>query len=482
VTRHALTVAAVLVWAVLMAVQVRRHLAPAGLDPSTLPAVAAEHVAPGEEWFGIYQGERKIGWGRRRTRPTSDGVRVVDASRLRLAVLGAPQDVRTRLVADTDDALGLRRFRFQLRAGGHRFGARGRVAGARLVVRYGTGGRPKRLVVPLDGAVRLSTALRPRIAAAAPPPGTRFVDEILSPMTLRHEPVTITVEAHEDVAGAPAVRLREEVAGVASHAWLARDGRVLREEGLLGVTLVAEPRRLARAGLDAAGPPLDLATVARIPVDGDLPAPRETRALTLRLGGDAAGLVPELPPRQRRDGDRLRIVREVVPSGAAALVPAPDATDLAPSPFVASDDPAIVARATSIVGDATDPVARARRLVDWVHAHVTPEPVASVPDARTVLRTLRGDCNEHAVLLAALARAAGIPARVVAGVVWSDGAFLYHAWNVFWLGAWVSADATLGQLPVDATHVALLEGGPERHAALAGVLGRLQLAIEERVP
>ena len=72
-TRHALTVAAVLVWAVLMAVQVRRHVAPAGLDPSTLPAVAGERTAAGEEWFGVYQGERKIGWGRRRTRPTSDG-------------------------------------------------------------------------------------------------------------------------------------------------------------------------------------------------------------------------------------------------------------------------------------------------------------------------------------------------------------------------------------------------------------------------
>ena len=103
----------------------------------------------------------------------------------------------------------------------------------------------------------------------------------------------------------------------------------------------------------------------------------------------------------------------------------------------------------------------------------------TVPSAREVLRALRGDCNEHAVLVTALARAAGIPARVVAGVVYLDDGFFYHAWSELWLGAWVSADAVLDQMPVDATHVKLVEGGPERHLQLAQVIGRLSFAILE---
>ena len=91
-----------------------------------------------------------------------------------------------------------------------------------------------------------------------------------------------------------------------------------------------------------------------------------------------------------------------------------------------------------------------------------------------MLRTRRGDCNEHAVLLAALARAAGIPARVVAGAVYADDGFYYHAWNELWLGAWVSADAVFDQMPADATHVKLVEGGPERHLALAELVGQLE--------
>ena len=105
-------------------------------------------------------------------------------------------------------------------------------------------------------------------------------------------------------------------------------------------------------------------------------------------------------------------------------------------------------------------------------------PVASIPNAVQVLEMRAGDCNEHAVLFAALARASGLPARVVAGVVYADGAFLYHAWDEVWLGSgWMSVDPTFDQMPADATHVKLVEGGPEAHAALLAVIGKLAIDI-----
>jgi hypothetical protein len=66
---------------------------------------------------------------------------------------------------------------------------------------------------------------------------------------------------------------------------------------------------------------------------------------------------------------------------------------------------------------------------------------------------------------------------MVAGAIYEDGGFLYHAWSELWLGGrWVTADAVFAQMPVDATHVKLLEGGPERHLGLAGLVGRLAFA------
>jgi hypothetical protein len=58
-----------------------------------------------------------------------------------------------------------------------------------------------------------------------------------------------------------------------------------------------------------------------------------------------------------------------------------------------------------------------------------------------------GDCTEHAVLLTALARAAGFPARVVVGVALvrqgNSIAAFGHAWSeIFNAGKWRRADAT----------------------------------------
>ena len=78
-----------------------------------------------------------------------------------------------------------------------------------------------------------------------------------------------------------------------------------------------------------------------------------------------------------------------------------------------------------------------------------------------------GDCTEDAVVLAALARAAGIPARVASGLVYSRSryhgaanAFLPHSWVVAWTdGRWRSYDISLSAF--DASHIALSLGDGE---------------------
>jgi transglutaminase-like putative cysteine protease len=92
-----------------------------------------------------------------------------------------------------------------------------------------------------------------------------------------------------------------------------------------------------------------------------------------------------------------------------------------------------------------------------------------------------GDCTEAAVLLAALGRAAGIPTRVVSGLVYSreryhgvSNVFMPHSWVIAWVdGEWRSFDAALDNF--DATHIALTIGdGDDRQIGaaiqLAGLL------------
>jgi hypothetical protein len=82
--------------------------------------------------------------------------------------------------------------------------------------------------------------------------------------------------------------------------------------------------------------------------------------------------------------------------------------------------------------------------------------------ALEVAKSRQGDCTEHAVLTAALCRAAGIPARVVMGIVYAqDGLFMGHAWTEAYIGnKWIGLDAALkdARNGFDAGHITLSIG------------------------
>ncbi len=84
----------------------------------------------------------------------------------------------------------------------------------------------------------------------------------------------------------------------------------------------------------------------------------------------------------------------------------------------------------------------------FVHGHVTETKYSRGFDlASRVAATQEGDCTEHAVLLAALARASGYPSRVVFGVLLlgKDSAIqsVGHAWTEIHIeGHWMIVDST----------------------------------------
>ena len=81
------------------------------------------------------------------------------------------------------------------------------------------------------------------------------------------------------------------------------------------------------------------------------------------------------------------------------------------------------------------------------------------------------------MLYVALARAAGLPARPVAGLVDLGGRFYYHAWPEVYLGDWVAVDPTLDQFPADAGHVRFVVNGLARQVELLPFIGRLKLEV-----
>ncbi|MBT2747655.1 MULTISPECIES: transglutaminase-like domain-containing protein [unclassified Lysobacter] len=168
---------------------------------------------------------------------------------------------------------------------------------------------------------------------------------------------------------------------------------------------------------------------------------------------------------------------------------APDAEALrrylAPTPWLQSGDRAVTRFARAAGRGSTD--ARMRHLVAAVQAHLSgPVVYRDYLSAREALAGNEGDCTEYALLLAAAARARGIPARVVAGLAYGSRfvgrahSFGPHMWVQVWNGErWVSYDAGMGEF--DAGHLALVvgDGNPESvRGAMQAIAG---LRIEDAV-
>jgi transglutaminase-like putative cysteine protease len=187
--------------------------------------------------------------------------------------------------------------------------------------------------------------------------------------------------------------------------------------------------------------------------------------------------------RQRLRGDTLTITRENaaamkalyrLPNGAHATVMS---VFLDPEPLLESNSPEIRALALRLRGTETDPRVVAERINRWVYDSLRKEITVGVPSALATLRARVGDCNEHAQLYVALARAAGIPARVAAGLAYLDDKFYYHAWPEVWLERWVAVDPTFGQFPADASHLRFTVGGLGHQAELLRLMGALQVDV-----
>jgi transglutaminase-like putative cysteine protease len=86
-------------------------------------------------------------------------------------------------------------------------------------------------------------------------------------------------------------------------------------------------------------------------------------------------------------------------------------------------------------------------LMAWVRETIEPSTDRGFDAASAIVKTRRGDCTEFAVLMAALARSFGHPARVVTGLVMvGEGASIQaygHAWTEILVGEdWELVDAT----------------------------------------
>ncbi len=436
-----------------------------------------------EQWFGVYQQEQKIGYSHERWSVEAGGTAFTEESLLRLTIAGSSQTVRMHLQAHANADMSLHDVDFELSSGAGDLRASAVVSGAVLHLTLHTGGDTSEQDLPLTEPVYMPATFRASLTSGHLRPGETLEALVFDPTTLKNDRIRLTVDALEPVPGAaPGVRgwhVHEEYRAIKTQVWVDENGTALREEGPMGLVLLRQTQEQAVNQGWSGDAALDLVARVAVPVAHPIADARNRTALRVRLTGIAMETIPT-DEEQRRDGAIIRIQRAPIGTLRSYRLPYTEldhADELRPTAFLQSDHPRVQAVVREALGGEQDALAAAQRLNDWVYTHLRKVPTVSIPNALQVLDMGAGDCNEHAVLLAALSRAAGLPARVVAGAVYLDGAFYYHAWCEVWLGRWASIDPAFDQFPADATHIKFVVGGPEEHIAMVDIIGRLGIDV-----
>ncbi len=459
----------------------------AGTAPATEPRALAEW--PWHEiWTGVVFRGQKVGFSRLTISPAADAPGLWDLeteSALRLRFLGVDKRVSLRGTDRVDGELRLRRFRYDYVLDGNRLHVEGEWADGALQVRTESGGaRSAQRLVPESPPVPASAlALLPArrgLRVGDTLTATVFVGESQS---LASAELQVRGYETSSLFEGPAYRVATSLLGLETDTWIDAQGRPRLETALYGamVSALEDPARarayLVEASLAKQETLLDFSLLR----SDDVPRARQVSALRIVLDRVPATLdVPgSAGQRCARSGERLdcRVDRRAPgPPGDAQAAQ----RYLRPTVAAPSFEGQFVELARTLNVSAADPAGSVDRMLAWIDANIAKEAIDAF-SAADVLRERRGECQGHAYLFAAIARAGGLPTRVVNGLVYVPEyqGFLYHTWNEVWFAneGWRPVDATFAQPRADATHVALAVGeSPAEIAPLAALVGRARVA------
>lgn len=252
--------------------------------------------------------------------------------------------------------------------------------------------------------------------------------------------------------------------------------------------------------------PFDILTASVIPVDRDLSkaadkARKAVYKLTRTEGGSGSVSLPQTDYQKvkklSKRSFRVTVIRPRRDKLPKVTLPHKDPKGelreyLRPTLTLQSNAPLIRKLARKAVGKTKDAMTAAVRLERFVDARINLKgysvPAATALDAA---KMRKGDCSEHAYLLAAAARAVGLPSRVASGALFAprfqqkSNIFVYHMWTEIRIGdEWVPFDATRPEQAGSVTHILLATDPMTSMLPVRGtmillrLLGQLDIEVE----
>ncbi|MEW4526607.1 transglutaminase family protein [Maioricimonas sp. JC845] len=480
------------------------------LTASHVAADSSSEADPDESWQVVYIGGKRIGYAyssERTLNRNGETVILTDVlTQMTITRFNGQLTMRVKQQIEEDNDGNLLKFTFEVEnPPNSRTRTLGVVKGDQLHLTTSSGGRTQESTQPWDRDVK-SPAWQERTLREKPlKEGESRTFRTFDPQFNRVAEIRLTNEGTAETAMLDGktrtlehIRMTHSLLpGFIVDSYTDEGGRTLKTEtNLLGTVTYEVSEEVALE--EIAGDELDLALETLVEVE-KIERPFETASVTYRItveGGVQNDHFPEGPTQQRNpisdDVVELTVtsIRPGAGDGNAPASPTPGPDYLDSTRFLECKDPKIVELAAEGAASEGTDAEVAIALEKFVHQKIrTKDFSTALATASEVARSLEGDCTEHAVLLAALLRARGIPSRVAIGLVYAPrhSGFAGHMWTEAFLdGRWVPLDATLGRGGIAATHIKMSDSSLAGDSAVpvgaffsvTMLLGRMQIDIE----
>jgi hypothetical protein len=483
-----------------------------GCQPSNSQPPLPKGVPQETIWEAYYLQGAKIGYGStlvsKIDRAGQPFVQTESDNHLKLERYGQPVEQQVKLsTLETHDGQVLE-FRTEVSFGPTPVVFSGHAEDDTMIVQTSTQGKIQQSTIAWASDVRGFRGAEQSLAAKPLVPGEKRSLRMLVPLVNQVAEVELAAADYETtrLLDQDARLLRIETSArlpdgnvMAETLWSDERGAVLKRR-IAGIDQESyrTTEAIAKADAPASQPKLDVGIATTVPIDPPLTQAHQSQEIRYRVElstGDpmttfATGTtqslkslsphVAELTVRSMRPGQ--------APAATGAATPQPVGPEyLQANSVLQIDDARIKAMAAEARGDKSNPVKVAIALERYVHDTLSSSDLTQAfATAAEVAESRSGDCTEHAVLLAALARACGIPSRVAIGLVYVErsAGFGYHMWTEVYLdGQWYPLDATIGQGGIGPAHIKLVDSSLEGASAysaflpVAKVVGQLKISV-----
>lgn len=444
-----------------------------------------------EAWYGMYFQDAKVGHSHFKILRAGENFKILVESDISLKTMKALNTIRTRERVLTRPDLTLISFESRTLKNDQELKVTGRVERDRYILVMETGGERMERVFDLDDKkVRHNSAISLYPALHGLEDGQVYSFQVFQPSAQRMEMVRQEIYMVRGDPGPNGAiwKVNNLIGDAKVRSWLNKEGMVVIERAAAGnLMTILEDKESARRPPDNMSAQKDLVMDwSLIRTDEKIARPWEVSYLKLIITGLNSEEIPSDHRQQktmRSDGSQTELV---VQSEDLTLkkrpriggLTRPRAHYLKSTPFIQSDHERIRSLSKKLTRRVNTEMEKMEILVQWTHEKIKQTPRESFT-ALATLKAKEGECEAHANLYTALARAARIPTRLVQGLVYSQEiGFIYHAWAESYVDGWVAIDPTMGQTPADATHIKLFVGDLSKNASkLMKMVGGVRIKI-----